>query len=348
MQGIGSLERGSMSPFLWVFGWAFVLSVVMTPLANWLSFRWGVMAVPGGRRKHAGTIPKLGGISIAIAFYLATGLAWWLVPPAGDDALRLRGVWLGGLVMLIGGLLDDKYDLPPRINFVIQFLGAGVAMGHIIFIELFTNPLTGQEVWIHPRLLALAVTLVWVVSMINTVNFLDGLDGLAGGVGTIAALLFAWHSYALGQTAVSLFPLALAGVLLGFLLFNFAPAKIFLGSAGAYFLGYQIATLSILAPAKIATALLVMAVPILDVAWQVYSRLRRGQSPFQGDRGHLHYRLADAGISTRTIVLSYYLVATLLGLVAIFGSGKIKLLILGLFSLLILGIFGWLSQHSQR
>lgn len=337
-----------MLPLLWVFGGAFLLSVGLTPLTKWLSWRWGLVAVPGGRRKHAGTIPKLGGLSVALSFYLMTGLVWWLMPPVGDDALRLRGVWLGGLVMLIGGLLDDKYDLPPRANFLIQFLGAGVAMGHIIFIELFTNPLTGQEIWIRPRALALGVTLVWVVSMINTVNFLDGLDGLAGGVGAIATLLFAWHSYVLGQTTVALFPLALAGGLLGFLLFNFAPAKIFLGSVGAYFLGYQMATLSILAPAKIATALLVMAVPILDVAWQVYSRIRRGQSPFQGDRGHLHYRLADAGISTPIIVLSYYLVATLLGLVAIFGSGKTKLLILGLFSLFILGIFRWLSQHDQE
>jgi UDP-GlcNAc:undecaprenyl-phosphate GlcNAc-1-phosphate transferase len=128
--------------------------------------------------------------------------------------------------------------------------------------------------------------------MINTVNFLDGLDGLAAGVGTIAMLLFTWHSMRLEQTTVPLFSLAMAGALIGFLLFNFAPAKIFLGS-GAWILGFNIATLSILSPAKISTALLVMAVPILDVAWQIGDRLRRGVGPYQGDRGHLHFRLSD-------------------------------------------------------
>ena len=133
--------------------------------------------------------------------------------------------------------------------------------------------------------------------------------------------------------AVALFPLALAGALLGFLPFNFAPARIFLGSAGAFFLGFQLAVLSILAPAKIATALLVMAVPILDVAWQIYSRLRRRRSPFHGDRGHLHYRLADAGLSTRQIVLTYYAVAVVFGLAAIFGAALTKLLMLAALSL---------------
>jgi UDP-GlcNAc:undecaprenyl-phosphate/decaprenyl-phosphate GlcNAc-1-phosphate transferase len=105
---------------------------------------------------------------------------------------------------------------------------------------------------------------------------------------------------------VAAFPLVLAGALLGFLPFNFAPARIFLGSAGAYFLGYGLATMSILSPAKIATALLVLAVPILDVAWQIFDRVRRGQSPFRGDRGHLHFRLSDFGLPTRRIVLGYY------------------------------------------
>ena len=139
--------------------------------------------------------------------------------------------------------------------------------------------LDGDLVWIW-RPLAILFTVFWVMGMINAINWLDGLDGLAAGVCTIAALLFAWHSYRLGQTTVALFPLALAGALLGFLPFNFTPARIFLGTAGAYFLGYQVATLSILSPAKLSTALLVLAVPILDVAWQIVNRLRRGTKSF--------------------------------------------------------------------
>lgn len=308
-----------------------VTALVATPLARHLSFVLGLVAVPGGRRKHKGQIPKLGGLAVFVAWLVGVALAWWLAPPAApDDALRLRGVVLGSFVMVAGGLLDDRYDLPPGIQFAIQLLGALVAIFHIIFIELFTNPLPtatlweslplfrveGELVWLW-RPLALLFTVFWVVGMINAVNFFDGLDGLAVGVCLIAAAFFAFHSYRLQQTTVPLFALALAGALLGFLPFNFSPARIFLGSAGAWFLGYQMATLSILSPAKLSTALLVMAVPIIDVAWQIVSRIRRGQHPMRGDRGHLHFRLSDRGLPTARIVLGYYAVAILFGLVAV-------------------------------
>jgi UDP-GlcNAc:undecaprenyl-phosphate GlcNAc-1-phosphate transferase len=143
-----------------------------------------------------------------------------------------------------------------------------------------------------------------------------------------------------------LFPLALAGALLGFLPFNFAPARIFLGTAGAYFLGYQVATLSILSPAKLSTALLVLAVPILDVAWQIINRLRRGQNPLQGDRGHLHFRLSDGGLPTRHIVVGYYIVAIAFGLVAILApSGLFKLLLWLALGTVVFALLIWLGRR---
>jgi UDP-GlcNAc:undecaprenyl-phosphate GlcNAc-1-phosphate transferase len=205
-----------------------------------------------------------------------------------------------------------------------------------------------NEVRDLPMILAFVFTTFWVMGMLNTVNFLDGLDGLASGVGAIAALMFAWHSYQLGQLEVAAFPLALAGALLGFLPFNFAPARIFLGSAGAFTLGYALATLSILAPAKIATALLVLAVPILDVAWQIVARLRRGQSPFSGDRGHLHFRLSDGGLPTRTIVIGYYVVAALFGVVALFAPREAKIVILFLLTAVVSAIFIILIRRQAR
>ncbi len=267
--------------------------------------------------------------------------------------------------MVIGGLLDDWRELKPWAQFLIQFIGAAIAMSHLIFIEVFTSPvgaaafwtsapfswfltLDGNLVWIW-RPLAILFTIFWVVGMINAINWLDGLDGLATGVCTIAALLFAWHSYRLGQTTVALFPLALAGALLGFLPFNFAPARIFFGTTGAYFLGYQIATLSILSPAKLSTALLVLAVPILDVAWQIIDRLRRGQNPLQGDRGHLHFRLSDGGLPTRQIVIGYYIVAMAFGLVAIVApSGLFKLLLWVALGVAVFGLLIWLSRRRSR
>jgi UDP-GlcNAc:undecaprenyl-phosphate/decaprenyl-phosphate GlcNAc-1-phosphate transferase len=316
-----------MTPYAIIFASALATSLAVTPVARWLSFRWRALAQPGGRRRHQGLVPKLGGLPLFAAFLVGAALTYWYLPPSGDDALRLRGVLLGSAILFVGGLIDDRWELTAAPQFLLQFTGTAVAIGHIIFIEVFTNPVTGEQVWIA-ALPALLLTVLWTVGMINAVNWLDGLDGLAVGVGAIAALLFAWHSYRLGQTTVALFPLVLAGALLGFLPFNFNPARIFLGTAGAYFLGYTLATLSTLAPAKIATALLVLAVPILDGGWLVISRLRQQRSPFQGDRNHLHFRLADRGMPVPLIVLGYYGVALIFGLVAIFASGLVKLALL--------------------
>ncbi len=346
--------------YLFVVLASFAAALVLTPLARRLSFRLGIVAEPGGRRLHQGRIPKLGGLAAAAAWTVGVALTYLLLPPDNsDDALRLRGVVLGSLVVVIGGLLDDRYDLPPFAQLLIQLLGAIIAVSHIIFIEVFTNPLPtdtlwaaiplfrveGDLVWLW-RPLALLFTAFWVMGMINAINFLDGLDGLAAGVCLIAAALFAYHSYRLGQTTVPLFPLALAGALLGFLPFNFSPARIFLGSAGAYFLGYQVATLSILSPAKLSTALLVLAVPIIDVAWQIVSRLRHGRHPMQGDRGHLHFRLADSGLPTPRIVLGYYAVAILFGLAAVLVASP--LLKLALLAALAVGVLAVLLRLSRK
>jgi UDP-GlcNAc:undecaprenyl-phosphate/decaprenyl-phosphate GlcNAc-1-phosphate transferase len=327
-----------MTPYLLVFLASLAAALALTPLAQRLSLRWQLLARPGGRRQHKGLIPKFGGLPLWGAFLVGAALSYWLLPPEGDDPLRLRGVLLGGAILFTGGLLDDRYDLSPRTNFFFQFLGVMVAVWHTVFIERFTDPL-GQERVIDSLLLVTLITAFWIVGMVNTVNFLDGLDGLAVGVGAIAAVLFAWHSYTLEQYEVALFPLALAGALIGFLPFNFFPARIFLGSAGAYFLGYSLATLSILAPAKIATALLVLAVPILDVAWQIVSRVRHGRSPFQGDRGHLHFRLADLGLPTRQIVLAYYGVALAFGALALVAARPVKLVLLLVLGTAVIALF---------
>ncbi len=336
-----------MEIYLAVFFIAFIVSLVLTPGAIWLSKKLGVMSIPGGRRQHGRPIPKLGGLPVTIAYLAGIVIVYLYLPPIGDDSLRLRGIVIGSLIFFAGGLIDDFWELPPWAQFAIQFLGAAIAMAHIVFIEVFTNPINGETVWVAWRPLAYLITLLWIVGIVNSVNFLDGLDGLAAGVGTIAALIFAWHSIRLGQEAVAAFPLAMAGALLGFLPFNFAPARIFLGSAGAYILGYNLATLSILSPAKIATALLVLAIPIIDGVWRAIDRMRQRRSPFQGDRGHLHYRLADEGVPTRWIVLGYYGLSLAFGLVALFAPGLLKLTLLLILSGLLVSILVWLSSRSN-
>ncbi|MDT8306356.1 MAG: MraY family glycosyltransferase [Anaerolineae bacterium] len=342
------------------FAVALALSLLLTPLAARLSPRWRLVAIPGGRRHHKGEVSKFGGLPLFAAFIVGALLAYRLLPPpateAGlQEARLLRGVLWGSVVMFFGGLIDDRWELPPWALFTLQFLAVAIAIYHKVFIQRFSVPGLADPVsipmddYLWAALLVYLLTTVWIVGMINTINFLDGLDGLAAGVGLIAALLFAWHGYNLEQTTVAAFPLVLAGALLGLLPFNFAPARIFLGSAGAYFLGYGLATMSILSPAKIATALLVLAVPILDVAWQIFDRLRRGQSPFRGDRGHLHFRLSDFGLPTRRIVLGYYAVALGFGLVAIFAPGAVaKAIALVLLSAAVLVIMWWLSRRRER
>jgi UDP-GlcNAc:undecaprenyl-phosphate GlcNAc-1-phosphate transferase len=208
-------------PYLVIFCAALVAALILTPLVKRLALRFGIMSAPGGRRKHAGPIPMLGGLAVFGGWVIGVILIYWLLPPLEQgDELRLRGVVIGSLVMVVGGLLDDWRELKPWVQFLIQFIGATIAMGHLIFIEVFTSPvgaasfwtstpfswlftLDGDLVWIW-RPIALLITVFWVVGMINAINWLDGLDGLAAGVCTIAALLFAWHSYRLGQTTVSL------------------------------------------------------------------------------------------------------------------------------------------------
>jgi UDP-N-acetylmuramyl pentapeptide phosphotransferase/UDP-N-acetylglucosamine-1-phosphate transferase len=167
-----------------------------------------------------------------------------------------------------------------------------------------------------PFWFAILFTLFWIVGMMNTINWLDGLDGVAAGVTLIASGVLFIHTFRLGQLSLALLPLALAGAVLGFLLFNFPPAKIFLGS-GAPLLGFILAVLSIIGGTKAGTALLVLAIPILDVAWQILNRARTGHSPFQADRGHLHHRLYDVGVSNRAIVALYYALSAAFGALAL-------------------------------
>jgi UDP-GlcNAc:undecaprenyl-phosphate GlcNAc-1-phosphate transferase len=194
--------------------------------------------VPGGRRQHQGTISRLGGVALFGGFMVAGLLVFILKRNMiGDsDNWLLTGVMVGAIFVFIFGLIDDFLELPAWPQFAAQFITALIAIAFTIFIEEVTLPFVGFTRF--PWYITYPLTIFWVMAMINTVNFLDGLDGLAAGVAAIAALLFAWHAYTLGQETVYLFPLALAGTSIGFLLFNFSPAKIFMGSVGGVGAGF--------------------------------------------------------------------------------------------------------------
>jgi len=314
--------------FVIVFNLALAASLLAMPLLRRLSFRFQLLSVPGGRRQEPSPVPKLGGLAIFVGFTVGILAAQYVAIERQDpqEVTRLTGLLLGSLVIIVLGILDDKFDLHYALAFAGQALVAGIAIAFQIFIEFFNNPFTGMQTDPWSPVVTVALTLFWLVLMMNTVNLLDGSDGLAGGVALVACILLfinsAFRQYP-PQISVSLLPLALGGALLGFLLYNFAPARMYLGGS-AWFLGYALGALSIIGGAKMATILLVMGLPLMDLGWQLLLRLRHGSNPFRGDRGHLHFRLLDAGIlSPRQIALAYYSICALFGLLTLVTTSQI-------------------------
>ncbi len=322
---------------------AFVIAVVVSPLAGRLGRRLGLVDAPGGRRQHRGLVPRIGGVGLFAGFFV-TALGLYLAGVVQDEHRQpIIGLLLGTGFVFVFGLADDRYNFKAAPQFVAQFVAAGIAIAFTIWIEVVTLPFTtGPRTF--PWFITYPLTVAWVVVMMNTVNFLDGLDGLASGVGAIAATLFAIHSYRLNQPETALYSLALAGACLGFLMFNVHPARIFLGSAGALTLGYVLATLSILAPARVMTALLIMVVPVVDTGFQAFDRWRRGRSPFRGDRGHLHFRLLDRGYSQRAIVSGYWAFCAVFGAMVLFIPRVYKLVALGLLGVAVVVVLVVLSR----
>ena len=308
--------------FVIVFNSALATTLLAIPVARYLSMRFEITSVPGGRRQERVSMPKLGGMVIFLGFMVGIVVAQYVAIERQDpnEITRLAGLIVGGAAIFILGLVDDILDLNYIQIFIGQAVASGIAIGFQIFIEFFNNPFTGSQTDPWSPVITVALTLFWLVLMMNTVNLLDGSDGLAGGIALIAGVvLFLNSAFRLEppQTSVSLLPLALTGALLGFLVYNFFPARIYMGGS-AWFLGYVLGALSIIGGAKMATILLVMGLPLMDLGWQMVNRLRHGNNPFRGDRGHLHFRLQDSGLMTpRQIALSYYSICALFGILTL-------------------------------
>jgi UDP-GlcNAc:undecaprenyl-phosphate GlcNAc-1-phosphate transferase len=337
MRGIANLERSPFIAYGIVFLLALVVTLLLIPMARWLGQHFGVTAKLGGRHQTEGDarrVSKLGGIALFGGFAAAALAAQALPVPRLDpnELMRFVGLMLGAFVIFIVGLLDDIFTFRSLPQYVGQSVAAACAIAFQIFIEYFNNPLTGAQTDNFPYIVTVTITYFWLVGMMNTMNFLDGLDGLAAGVTLIAGLmLFINSAFRVepAQASVSLLHLALIGTAAGFLLYNFYPARIFMGG-GALLLGYLLGSLSIIGGAKMATILLVMGLPLLDVGWQVINRLRHGRSPFEGDRGHLHFRLLDLGFSQRQIVIGYYVFCSFFGALTLVTTSQLfKFIALG-------------------
>ncbi len=318
--------------FILVFLTALSLGYFLTPVAARLAVRMNAVDRPAPRRVHDKPTPRLGGLPLFGAFCGATAVSLLFPRTDPNELTRLAGLFAGAGLLFVVGAIDDCHELNPWPQLAAQFVAAALAVGSGVIIDQVSNPLGGGPIPL-PTWFAVAFTLFWLVGMINTVNWLDGIDGLAAGVVAIAGIVLFAHAYRLGQDSIALLALALVGAVLGFLPFNLSPARMFMGSTGALVLGFILGVLSIIGAARVAFALLVLGIPILDVAWRIVSRLRAGRSPFFADRGHLHHRLLDLGLSPRTIVLLYYIFTAISGLLAL-------VLPLGLYKLIALIIIG--------
>ncbi len=309
---------------------AAIIAFIGTPLAGRIATRFGALDRPGApRRVHARPIPRAGGLAVGVAF-LVVGLGLMgldsmgviSLPTGSLTALELT-VLFGGVALAMGfGFLEDVVQLRARWQLVLQLLLAGVAVVGGVTIGVINNPFGGGLI-VFATPFAILFTVLWIVGMINSINFIDGLDGLSSGVAIIAALTLGVISVtgSFNQPEITLLCAILAGSLLGFLPRNFHPARIFIGTTGVYLVGFALAVLSILGTAKVAVALLVLGVPIIDTFWIIVRRLVAGQSPFTADRGHLHHRLLDLGLGHREAVLVIYALCGVLAVLSLVLSG---------------------------
>lgn len=306
---------------------ALFLSVLLTPLIRRFALRIGAVSTPGGRHVHGRTVPRLGGIALAFAWAVpVVGLA--LRDPRINHALTQRLVQVvalvaGGTVMCAVGALDDARGMRSVHKLAAQVVVATVAFICGFQIQAVALPLVGT---LQMGVFALPVTVLWIVGVTNAVNLIDGLDGLAAGVSFFAAFTSFVIASISGSVFVALTMAALMGSLVGFLFFNFNPARIFMGDSGSYFLGFVLATTALAGgglqqKASTAVSLLVpvlaLGVPIFDTLFSMFRRLLERRPIFSADRGHVHHRLLDLGLTHRRAVVFLYGISILLAAGAI-------------------------------
>jgi UDP-GlcNAc:undecaprenyl-phosphate GlcNAc-1-phosphate transferase len=302
-----------MQTYIVAFTIALAAAYFLTPQVKNLAIKIGAVDTPDARKVHKGIIPRMGGLAIYAGFVFA-------VLASMHVSREIMGLLVGGTVILIVGIIDDLKPLPAKVKLLGQIAAAAVLVMFDIRIDWLTNPF-GEMLYVD--YLAIPLTILWVVSLTNTVNLIDGLDGLAAGVSTIASVTILLVALQQNFWTVAILTAALAGSALGFLQHNFNPAKIFMGDTGSMFLGYMLAAISILGAVKSAAtiALIVpivaLGLPILDTAFAIIRRYMSGKPIFKPDKGHLHHRLLEMGLTQKQAVLLMYVMSGCLGLSAI-------------------------------
>lgn len=306
---------------------AALIALVTTPVVRSLAFKMRAVDVPkDNRRMHSHPIPRMGGLAIFLGFLFSV----LIFVPLTDE---LRGMMLGAVVIVVLGVLDDIYALPAMPKFLVQIGAALIAVlqGNVITHLSNPNLFSASPIW-NLGVLSIPFSVLWIVAITNAVNLIDGLDGLACGVSAISSMTLLVIALTVSEPQVALLMAALAGACLGFLPYNLNPAKIFMGDTGSTFLGYVLAVVSIQGLFKYATIIsfavpfLLMGLPIFDTCFAILRRVSHGQSPMAPDRGHIHHRLIDMGLSQKQAVAVLYVITAILGLSAVVltTSGAVK------------------------
>lgn len=328
----------------------FLLSLVFTPLVKKLAFRIGAVDHPNERKVHQRVMPRLGGLSIFLSFLI--GFMIFL-----PDTMTAWPVLIGAILITATGVLDDLFELTPKAKLAGQLLAAGVTVLGGIKLEFVTMPFTDER--IEFGYLAIPITIIWIVAITNAINLIDGLDGLAAGVTAIALLTISGLAVTMGNPLLALIGFMVFGSTLGFLVFNFYPAKIFMGDTGALFLGYMISVLSIMGLFKnvaifsLIVPIIILGVPILDTVFAIIRRIVQKKPISAPDKFHLHHCLLRLGFTHRQTVILIYAMSAMFSIMAIlftratiWGSTIIIILLL-LMVELIVEVTGLISKNYR-
>ena len=305
------------------FAVALTTALLATPVVRGLAIRRGLLDHPGGRKIHHAAVPRVGGVAMVLAFFVALGGAM-----IGAELIRSAPAWqsdrvlavvMGIAVLVVVGIVDDLRGMRARVKLLAQVLAAFVAWMLGLSIEVLHLPSGTVQLGV----LALPVTLLWIVGILNAVNLIDGLDGLASGVVLAALGTFAVLAFAGGIDSALVITAAVSGAAVGFLAYNLHPASIIMGDTGSMFLGFVVAALAILVtqdgsrPVAPWIPILTLALPIVDTTWAIVRRLRGGGSVFEPDRGHVHHQLLSRGMSQRDAMLVLTACAAMAAIAAI-------------------------------
>lgn len=308
---------------LLAMAFAAAVSFMMTPPVKRFAEKVGAIDIPKDeRRVHDHPIPRMGGLAIFIGFVLSLLIFV-------DVSTPVLGILLGALIIVVMGAIDDIVNLNAWIKLAGQIVAAVVAIRCGIVFDAISNPnpFSEQTTFVLASYLPIPLTILWIVGCTNAVNLIDGLDGLAVGVSTISSLTMLVVALFVAEPNVAVILAALVGACLGFIPYNFNPAKIFMGDVGSQLLGFVLSTASILGMFKLhamitfLVPLLALAVPLADTTFAFFRRIIHGQSPFHADKGHFHHRLLALGLNQKQAVAVLYGVSAVLGLIAVLLAG---------------------------